>query len=757
MILGSQQTSARRLLKCSVVAALAAATAACAAFPRLEAETGPAFTPTGALSQQAAENGGTVLGPSTSQFSIPGRTSRTDAGPGELTADDIARLTTADPVSVTLPAQPIPQFLAVVFGEVLNVPYSLGPGVAARTDSVALRSGPVSSQADFLRLIQVTLREYGIRLQAQGGSILVVDDGVASGGAPQVIRSRETADRPRAAQPVVQFFDVQTYEANSLMALMRDLGPSLGNVRIQAESLSNSLILTGSARDVMRAVETLREIDQPRFAGSQVLRVKPVYYSADGLAEALERTLTAEGYAVSRIASARRSITILSLPTANQVLIFTTSEDLLARVSEWVSELDRPATFGDTAGTFVYQVQNTDAQSLGALTTGAPQSASRTPQTPVGVPGATPEGAAQANTTGATGAGSLQRGQGQFLNGRVIVDPMGNRILFTGTANEFAQLRMLLETLDVPARQVLVEVMIAEVTLTDETRVGLEWFFNQSMSDGVLEGGTEGGLGLEAAGLNLDFTGMDLRAAFNAFASNNRVNVLSRPRLVARSGSEARIQVGTDVPIITSQRAANSQSGGDTDILQTVQYRQTGVILNIRPVVYGDGRIDLEISQEVSSQQNNAGSSIASPLILNRSVSTQLSLADGATAVLGGLIDNSYSKGNAGVPFLKDLPVLGNVFRSDVISGNRTEIVLLVTPYVLRNTEDMDYFASQYLADINDAFRVGRGWAYTLTPLSTGVNVGVGVPEANSPSLRNRPAPQVSGEPDEPVAEDPAE
>ncbi len=571
----------------------------------------------------------------------------------------------------------------------------------------------------------------------------MIDEGASSGGAARVMRGRDLSDRPRAAQPVVQFFDVQTFEANSLVALIRDLGTSMGNVRVQPEPLSNTLILSGSARDVARAAEMLRDIDQPRFSGQQVLRVRPTYYSADGLARALEEALTAEGFVVSRMANVRRPITILSLPAANQVLVFTASEELLERAANWVEELDQPASFGDRNATFVYQVENTDAQSLGALATGNSGSTGRSPQRPVGVPGAHSESAGQsAATANSSSAAGLPGGQGQFLDGRVIIDPMGNRILFTGTANQFAQLRMLLETLDVPPRQVLVEVMIAEVTLNDETRVGLEWFFNQSMSDGVLNGGTEGGLGLEAAGLNLDFVGTDLRAAFNAFASNNRVNVLSRPRLVARSGVEARIQVGTDVPIITSQRAAGSQSGGDTDVLQTVQYRQTGVILNIRPIVYGDGRIDLEISQEVSSQQNNAGSSIGSPLILNRSVSTQLSLADGATAVLGGLIDNSYTKGNAGVPFLKDLPVLGSFFRSDTITGARTEIVLLVTPYVLRNTEDMDYFADQYMSDINDAYRVGRGWAYTLTPFSTGISLGVGVPDAAPLSQRSRPLPQ---------------
>ena len=133
----------------------------------------------------------------------------------------------------------------------------------------------------------------------------------------------------------------------------------------------------------------------------------------------------------------------------------------------------------------------------------------------------------------------------------------------------------------------------------------------------VLSGGTLNGLGLGTSGLNLNYTanwaGMSIQAAFNAFVSNNKVNILSRPRLVARSGSEASIQVGTDVPIITSQVTSPTQTTGATNILQSVEYRQTGTILHIKPVVYGDNRVDLVITQEVSSEEANSNAAVAQP------------------------------------------------------------------------------------------------------------------------------------------------
>lgn len=326
------------------------------------------------------------------------------------------------------------------------------------------------------------------------------------------------------------------------------------------------------------------------------------------------------------------------------------------------------------------------------------------------------------------------------MNGRVLTDPIGNRIIFTGTATEFAQLRNLLNTLDTPAPQVVIEVMIAEVTLTDKTSLGVNLFGSEMRGDGLLTGSTEG-LKIGGGGLVLSFKGDDFRANLAAEASNNRVNILQRPQLVARSGGSARFQVGTDVPIITSQRAVNTQTGGDgTDVLQSVQYRQTGVILDLQPVVYGD-RVDITISQEISEVGESTNSAIASPPILNRSLTTQISITDGWTGVLGGLISNNYSKTNTGVPFIKDIPLIGSAFQTNSVSGNRTELVMLITPYVIRGDEDMADMADSLSRDINAAFRTGRGWSYTLTPFSVGYGVrGVGfdLPGPNRASERRR-------------------
>jgi len=650
------------------------------------------------------------------------------------TADEVAALTAApaEKIDVELPPQPLPQMLNTVFGDILKVPYVLGPDVGARTETVSLRGASGMSKRDFVRMVQVALRDYSLKLVIRAGTVNVVDDPTPNISSAAYLSAKPSQDTPQSAQQVTQFFQAKSIDIQALLRLMFDIDAGARGVAVSPDIPNNSVVISGRSREVTAAVDMLSELDQPTFSGVGVVRVEPVYWSAETLGRQLEDSLRSEGYTVSSSPQESRSILILSFADANQVLMFARDPALLARARDWVSRLDQPAGIGDRPTTFIYQAQNTDATSLADLVETPQQGYGQTGAGPVGVPGTPPAAVAAANGVGYGGAAGPSRSfaagssvagassAGGFMGGRIIVDQPGNRVLFTGSAEDFTELRKLLVALDTPQKQVLVEVTIAEVTLTDQTNLGVEWFFNHSMSNGVLSGGTLNGLGIGTSGLNLNYTaawnGLSIQAAFDAFASNNKVNILSRPRLVARSGSEANIQVGTDVPIITSQANSPTQQQGNTQILQTIEYRQTGTILHIKPLIYGDNRVDLVITQEISSEEANSNATVGSPLILERNITTQLSLADGATAVLGGLMDDEYTKGNSGIPGIKDIPIIGSATRTDTVNGNKTEIVMLVTPYILQEGDDMRHWADRYSGEMNAAFKIGHGWSYTLTP-----------------------------------------
>lgn len=708
----------------------------CAAFPAMQvpqlvsgqeptsAETSPT------TGQESSAIIGTGSRPVRS-MTIPGAPPRSQDRP-KASAEQIAALLSEDLVDANLAPQTIPQFVASVFGGVLNLPFTMGPDVANRTEIIAGGSGgPITKRALF-GVAQQALSQYGVDLYIDGNAV-TVGASRQGGAAPEITRGYAPSG---TSGRVVHFYAAQTVEVAALQQLLNDLYPNLRGTRITAEPISNNLIISGSGREVAQVVRALRDIDQPRFSGAEVISLEPAFWGTDAMATALEQVLATEGFLISRQAIIGRSVVILAFPTANQILVFARDPQTMDRVRYWANQLDQPASLGDKASTFVYQVRNTDAQSLGQMAMGQGNSNAPTARAaPTGVPGTPPATSTAQEGMPARQGAALGQG-GQFLGGRLLVDSIGNRIIFTGTASDFASLRALLSTLDTPAPQVVIEIMIAEVTLNDNTSIGVQLFGSEERGDGLLTGGTEA-IELPGGGLLATFTGSDIRARLTAASGNSRVNILQRPQLVARSGGSARFQVGTDVPVITSQRATQTQTGDNgSDILQTVQYRQTGVILDLQPVVYGD-RVDITISQEISEVGRSSNPAIASPPILNRSLTTQIALTDGWTGVLGGLISNNYSKSNSGVPFLKDVPIIGSAFQSNAVTGARTELLILITPHVIRGDEDMSDLADRYTTDMNAAYRTGRGWSYTLTPFNPGFGVkglGLNLPQPNRPS-----------------------
>lgn len=616
-------------------------------------------------------------------------------------------------IDAVVPPLDLPMFIDLVFGEMLQVPYVTGPGVAARKEIVQLRSSGTMPARTFLDLVKVALGDYGVRVSLENGVYQVVEDSALQTRRPRFIKSRSRPDTPVTLRPIVQFVELNAVSAGDMSAILQQAFGSQGqNLKFEPDPESNYIVLTGLPDDVNAALSIIYEMDELRYAGTQVQRYTPGHWNSGELAREVERILTAEGWQISTRESTPRPILLLPVAYSNDLLVFSRTPEARARVNFWLSELDRPIQKADGPQLFVYNVKNLNAEVL-ALTANQVLSGGQLRD-----PASIIEAQARAQRTGAAGAAGANgtNGAAPGAIGDFVVDPLGNRLIFSGTSSEYERVLPMLKQLDVPPPEVLIEVMIAQVTLTDSTQFGVDWTI-RNLSDNNLVGNTAAGLtdagsglsgivsrgGFGPAGIAFGIFSPDVDVSIDAFAENSQVNILSTPRLVARSGSSASVQVGTDVPIITSQRAAPNQTGaGDLlDTLQTIEYRSTGIILNIEPIVFSDNRIDLTISQEVSSTSAPAAGAIPSPTINNTSVSTLLSLQDGATAVIGGLIQDTVNRNENGVPFLKDVPIFGNLFSSDSVSVDRTELVILITAYVLRNQADRDAFVERFTRDID--------------------------------------------------------
>ena len=257
-------------------------------------------------------------------------------------------------------------------------------------------------------------------------------------------------------------------------------------------------------------------------------------------------------------------------------------------------------------------------------------------------------------------------------------------------SREWVEIRSVIARLDRAVPSVLIEVLIAEVTLTDEERTGFEFLIRGALGSRGLIGGTLDRLGIAAGGLSfsLDSAG-ETRAVLNLFYKDNRVVIRSRPRLLVKSGETASIDVGNEIPVVTRTTDSDQQTEGTTNVLQEVSYRKTGVQLEIKPLVQANGLVDLQISQQLSEARPSADTSLAgSPTILNRQISTSLTLRDGGSLLMGGLISGSQSAGETGVPVLGRLPGIGRLFRTDAVQEDRTELMVMVTPYVIADHEE---------------------------------------------------------------------
>jgi general secretion pathway protein D len=436
------------------------------------------------------------------------------------------------------------------------------------------------------------------------------------------------------------------------------------------------------------------------LAGHRSLRIEPVFWSAAQLSEKLTDILRAEGYFVGPNLQNPGAVVVLPLRPSNTLVVFAGDQKTLTHVEAWVRDLDHASQIDPQRNLFFYRVQNTTAESLAAVLNSVLQgkyaaSAVTAPLEEKGLAaGQPPPPAAPPGTPLAAAAGLPP---GTPPPGRIVTDPARNAIIFQGSAEDFAQLRPLIESLDQAPREAIIEATVAEVTLTDNDTLGLEWILNLGATPNEIIQNMGTGIGTTGFTFTILNRAGATRVMLNALASNSRVRVLSTPKILSRSGGEAKIQVGAQVPIVTSQGTSSQlQQQGTSAILQSIQYKDTGVILTVKPTIYAGSQIDLEIRQEVSEAVPNTTSQLSSPIINTRTVTTQLSLQDGATVLLGGLIMENASSTSTGIPGLKDIPGVGFLFGTQQVMKTRSELFVFITPYIVNSSEDAARLAESF-------------------------------------------------------------
>jgi general secretion pathway protein D len=562
-------------------------------------------------------------------------------------------------VSVNFYDLPIAQFINEVFGNLLGFTFEIASGLSAREDLVTLKSSEQQSHGELYRMSKQVLLNYGVGIEAQDTHLRFFPaQDQETTEPPLFVTGMALPGVPVSHRTVFRFVPLTVVKEGAIRRWVLSAYEDTGLV-VTSDPLTNSILLQGPGRVVAQAAKTIGVLDQPTMRGRHSMRITPSFVNATTLAKMLTQVLETEGFGAV-LKPPFGSVIVLPMQPTNSVIVFAADAQILEHVKNWARELDRPVSQNASNDYFYYQVNNTSAGELAEALAGV-----------------------------GSGGDDASEADGKSSVPGIFVDKNRNGLIFTGDPKIWKSFLPIIRAMDRPARLVSIEVTVASVTLSDDTDIGVQWLFKNSGGDFSGIGRTDFGLGASGFSYALNNAGQ-VRFALNALSQDQRVSILSKPSVMVKSGGTASIDVGQEVPIITSQ--AQSTDTGDAPVLQGITYRKTGVLLEVEPTVHSGNRVDLNIGQEVSEVLDSVATSLDSPVIFNRKLATSLTLRDGGAVILGGLISSSNNVGSSKVPILGDIPGVGALFRSSGKQETRSELVLIIQAYIIDVEEETPNF-----------------------------------------------------------------
>jgi len=586
--------------------------------------------------------------------------------------------------------------------------------------NINLISNRPMSKAKALDAFSTALRTSGFALVSVNGIYRVVAEADAKLISNTVVA---TSSQQGGDQIITRVFRLNFESANGLLPVLRPLVSP--NNTINAYPGNNTIVITDFASNIQRIAALIESIDAP--TSSDVQSIKLHYAIATDMATILSKVLD-----TSSTGGADPSLKtlIMAEPRSNSILVRGASAERIRQIRILVARLDLPTT--NNGNIWVVPLKNAEAAklavtlraivaadaALSAQVGGIPgQPGTVNPNAPLNQPVQAPAAPGAMGASAATSA--LTSTSNPTTGGIIQAEPATNSIIITASEPLYRNLRHVIEQLDRRRTQVYIESLIVEVSSTNAAELGIQWqglvgsgnqnvgfggtnFTNAAGQTGsniiglgsnvgnILNPGNPSGVPIPPApGLNLGlltkFNGAyGMSALITALASTTGTNILSTPNLITLDNEEARIVVGQNVPIITGSYAQTGSTATVTPF-QTVSRQDVGLTLRVRPQISDNGVVKMQIFQEVSSIFNQ---SFQAGIILNkRNIESNVLVDDGQIIVLGGLIEDKYIDASTGVPFLKDIPVLGALFRSDAKTRTKTNLLVFIRPYILRDRD----------------------------------------------------------------------
>ncbi len=579
----------------------------------------------------------------------------------------------------------------VILGDMLHRNYLIDPNVRG---SVTMQTAAPLSRADLLPTLETLLRMNGATLVETDGRYQVVPLGKAEKG----LLMPRLADGKRPLPPGAHLV-IRPLRHISAEEMSQILKPLLGrnDNLVRVDPKRNLLVLSGTSRELKQILATIDTFDVNWLHGMSVGFFPVEKASLDQVQKELDVVLGSEGgKALGGL------VRITPIPSANGFLVVSRRREYLTEVGDWIRRFDRFSVTDDEPRLFIYRVRNSKAENLAKLLNELFASGRKKSLPPPSLaPGRKavtimdtkkpkPDKPVAASKTTSSLPSSAKMTAAEV---HVVADEEHNTLLIRATARDYQRMQDTLQKLDIIPLQVHIEATIVEVLLKGKLKYGISWFFKGGV-DGYKSvggvGGTTSGIDLTggiknlANGFNwslIDSSGA-VRAVLNAFANDSLVNVLSAPSVMVLDNQEAMIQVGDEVPTLTQRQGTEGNA-----VIESVSYRNTGIILKVKPRVNPGGLVTMEISQEVSAVANTDVAT-NQPTIQTRKISSTVAVQSGQTVVLGGLIRDKRTNAQGGAPVLYKLPVVGALFGETEKNSERVELVVVLTPRVITSAED---------------------------------------------------------------------
>ena len=603
-------------------------------------------------------------------------------------APQVAQVGPSAPIALHLENAELLQVVGIIAAE-LQMNYVVDPQVEGRVNINTLGA---LQREDLFPLLQMILRINGATAVRTGNfyRIVPLQDVQRLPLVPLI--DPAAADLPQDDRMLMNIVPLQYVAAADMTQILTPFLSDGGHLFNQQQG--NILIITDSSRSMRRLLELVGLFDSQTFLGQRA-RLYPVTHSeALRLAAELQEVFSA--YALSGGAATVRFVPIERI---NSILAVTASPGLYPEVQKWMEQLDQPYRESGIRN-FIYKVENAKAEDLASVlsTLHGNVPYAPYPQAAMAGAGAAPVPGMAPSAQGGAATPQMALPGGSFLAAglaaepamlshiRIVPDRVNNQLVIQATAQEYEEIRQTLRDLDIVPRQVMIEAKVFEVDLTGALSSGVSAFL-QNRSDAQRKPTASIAAALNVSVGTLIGKTRELLLFLNAAEARSQARVISAPSLLASDNIAASISVGTEIPMLTSQAlVGGAQSQGTNLFTNTIQNRDTGVLLNITPRINSSGLVNLVINQEVSAPLAAASGGIQSPSIQKRSISTQVVVENGETIALGGIIQETRTFSSNRVPLLGRIPVLGMLFGSTSVSSQKTELIILLTPTVIRNS-----------------------------------------------------------------------